>query len=409
MKAENLLGVFEFFEIKPLEEEDEIKNYYEKRESPIKSLSKAILLSKKPAKFLFSGHRGSGKSTELNILSGKVKDKYFVVNFSVFDLLSIHDIKDIDLLLTIGSEIYKKAYDEGIKLDKKIVNDLSAWMEDVTKISIKEQKVSLGGEAALNWLLIKLGSEMQTGTTKKEELRGTIKQRLGDLMEKINSLIYEVENKLAKKEGKKILVIIDDLDKIDLDEAEELFYKHSNSLTLPACSIVYTIPISLVHSSKYTQVKLSFANSYVLPNIRLNKKDGGKDEAGREILRKVAGKRMDLNLISGEALEKAIDGCGGDMFQFIYIIRFASIEADNKNRSRIEKDDVSAILVNLRNDFDRILKKDDYPILKEIHKTKDAVDGERLLELFHSLSVLEYLNEERWCDIHPLIIPLLDK
>ena len=63
----------------------------------------------------------------------------------------------------------------------------------------------------------------------------------------------------------------------------------------------------------------------------------------------------------------------------------------------------------MQNDFDRILREENYVLLDQIHKTKNDVDGDLLMKLFENLSVLEYLNDKRWCDVHPLVIPLLTR
>ncbi len=407
MKADNLLQVFEIFDIKPLVCE-EIEQYYAERPSPVKELATVLHATKTPSKFLFSGHRGSGKSTELNILSDKVKDKYFVVKFSVSDTLSIHDITHIDLLLILGSEIYKQAFASGIKLSEELCKDLSEWMSKRTKIESTEEKSIVGLGTGLNFLFVKLGTKMLAEATTREEIRKELKPRLEELIEKINTMVYDVEgNSKLKDSGKKILVIIDDLDKLDLKEAEELFFQNSNSLTLPKCSIVYTIPISLVYSNKYPQTKLNFTDAYILPNIRISKSNGEKDEVERNILKTILEKRMNINLISDDALNNAIENSGGSLYQFIYLIRSASIKASMRDGKKIEIEDINGVINNVRNDFDRILRREHYLLLDEIHRTKVAVGGELIMELFHNLSILEYLNAKRWCDVHPLIVPLL--
>jgi len=277
-----------------------------------------------------------------------------------------------------------------------------------TKIEITEENVSAGLEAGLNYLLGKLGTKMRVEATTREEIRKELKPRLGDLVEKINTMIYSIEdNSKLMESDKKIIVIIDDLDKLDLKRAEELFYESSNSLTLPNCSIIYTIPLSIVHSNEYTQIKQNFTDAFILPNIRVWKSNGEKDEEERKTLTTILEKRMDLKLISNEAINIAIENSGGNLYHFVYMIRSACINAIMRNRNKIEIEDINSTINNMRNDFDRILRKEHYLILDEIHRTKVAVDGKILLELFHNLSVLEYLNAKRWCDVHPLIVPLL--
>ena len=73
MKAKVLSEVYDIFDPQEALSGDKLREYYVKRESPVKSLAD-ILSSEKPLKYLFVGSRGNGKSTELNRLSELVKD-----------------------------------------------------------------------------------------------------------------------------------------------------------------------------------------------------------------------------------------------------------------------------------------------------------------------------------------------
>ena len=61
-----------------------------------------------------------------------------------------------------------------------------------------------------------------------------MKPRLSDLIDAINKIIIDAEREL----GKRILVIIDDLDKMNLEMSEKLFYEHGAELTQPICKII---------------------------------------------------------------------------------------------------------------------------------------------------------------------------
>jgi signal recognition particle GTPase len=97
MKAKVLSEVYDIFDPQEALSGDKLREYYVKRESPVKSLAD-ILSSEKPLKYLFVGSRGNGKSTELNRLSELVNDKLFVVSFSIKDKLNLFDV-DYALLL----------------------------------------------------------------------------------------------------------------------------------------------------------------------------------------------------------------------------------------------------------------------------------------------------------------------
>lgn len=60
-------------------------------------------------------------------------------------------------------------------------------------------------------------------------------------------------------------------------------------------------------------------------------------------------------LLSEDALELAILMSGGVIHDFIRIIRESAVNAYENNRERIEREDVDAYVVDLRNDYLRIL------------------------------------------------------
>ena len=63
----------------------------------------------------------------------------------------------------------------------------------------------------------------------------------------------------------------------------------------------------------------------------------------------------------------------------------------------------------IRSDFKHILKSDDYDTLDEICENNEIRGIEKIGHLLHNLSVLEYVNDETWCDIHPTLEALLEK
>ena len=82
---------------------------------------------------------------------------------------------------------------------------------------------------------------------------------------RINRIIRDAEKAL----GKQILVTIDDLDKVNLEKGEALFYRHGAELTQPTCTIIYTIPQPLLFSNKIRQIRLQyFDDCKVLYNIK---------------------------------------------------------------------------------------------------------------------------------------------
>ena len=75
------------------------KFYVDRKNNPLVEMKWSLLNDNPvPQKILFSGHRGSGKSTELRKLTadGEIKEKYFVVHYSINDILDPADLKYTD-------------------------------------------------------------------------------------------------------------------------------------------------------------------------------------------------------------------------------------------------------------------------------------------------------------------------
>lgn len=150
-----------------------------------------------------------------------------------------------------------------------------------------------------------------------------------------------------EKIGKKILIVIDDLDKMAPKQAEELFYGYSTVLTGLDCNLIYTMPRALMFS---------------------------------------------------------------DIHDFIRIIRESAVKAYENDRDRIEKEDVNAYVVDLGNDYLRILTGKDFDILREVTDKHEKTDEDRFRELLFNLAILEYLDPEGelWYDVHPVVKGVLD-
>jgi hypothetical protein len=61
-------------------------------------------------KVLFSGHRGSGKSTELMRLAEDLQNEFFVVPFSARSL-NLADLSYVDIMLACAAALFREATD----------------------------------------------------------------------------------------------------------------------------------------------------------------------------------------------------------------------------------------------------------------------------------------------------------
>jgi len=403
MKAKSLSEIYDIFDPQESLSGETLKEYYVRRESPIDRHANALRSSGRPLKYLFVGSRGNGKSTELNRLSEILEDDLLIVPFSIRDKLNLYDIEYSDILLIIAAEIYERV-SENVELSIKLSDYLDSWSEKVIE---NEKSLGLSAEAKAGFaaFVFNITGKMKTEASTREVTRKVIQPQLSDLIYAVNKIIIEAEERLDKN----ILVIIDDLDKVNLEKGEELFYKHGAELTSPICRIIYTIPQPLLFSNKIRQIVLQYFDGRIdLGNINIYDKNGELDLGGCELMKQVALKRMDESLISIDALNLAVKYSAGVMTEFIRIIRSAGNIADTDGRGRIDVSDVEQAIADTKNDYIRILNPQDIEILKEVMRTKGKVGGEIFQDLLFSLAILEYSNGEAWYDIHPAIKRIIE-
>ena len=82
--------------------------------------------------------------------------------------------------------------------------------------------------------------KLRTEASIRNELKQEFERNISELVAKLNEISAAIQG-TTKKE---VLVIIDDLDKLDLAVVRSIFQEHIKALFLPGFSIIYTIPIS---------------------------------------------------------------------------------------------------------------------------------------------------------------------
>jgi hypothetical protein len=118
---------------------------------------------------------------------------------------------------------------------------------------------------------------------------------------------------------------------------------------------------------------------------------------------------MNPGLIEPEALELAITYSGGVFRELARVLRTAIGNARRRKADRIELCDVEWAANEIRVEYRRILDREDLKFLKKIKDSKHLEYHERLTPLLQLLAVLEYRDEENWCDVHPVLRKMLNE
>ncbi len=364
----------------------------------------------KPMKIFYSGHRGAGKSTELNrlVADEEIRKQYVIVHYRIGDYADPLNLSHVDVLFSMGAQIFVQYTDKekgyGKRLPAELIRELESWRGRIEeRVRAVDKAVGASAEANLNAFFLKALGWSKAEETSRKEIRQIIEPRLSELISSINLIVSAI----AAREQKPVLVIIDDLDKPPLDVAKKIFHGYYTVLMQPACAIVYTVPSAIFFSPEFATLR---GQTFFLPNLKLHA--AGQPQQRVEqcyaALRDFFSRRAHRRLISNDALDAAATVSGGVFREMARVIQTGADLALEAQRDRIEVADIRRAEAELRNEFTHFLTPEDYQTLRAIHDNPRRLDPQNLAPLLHNLAALEYHNDESWYGVHPAIIPLLE-
>ena len=361
-----------------------------------------------------SGHRGSGKTTELYRLQEKLKqDDYFCVYFDVGNALDLADISYIDIFLAMIDEVSQALQEQqiDIALNDKIIKDIYEWVyQEVYKETLTQNdiegdiKAGVDAKVGIPLLATLLGSitgNIKHNQSQRISIRENIEKKASDFIAKTNQFLITVRNKLqqlGQENFKDIIIIVDGLEKIHYrtihssqsDSHKELFIKHAEQLLALHCHVIYTIPISLTFSNNLYN---DYKDVHIMPMVNLN-------ENGIKTLKKLVEKRVHIEQVFTDSLlvNQLIKNSGGVVRDLMRLIRLAC-DTDDSQVTNLE---IEYAISKLTKEYDRLLQQEDIQILRKVYIEKRVhPDSERVNQLLNHRVVLEYENGERSAKIHP--------
>ncbi len=381
-----------------------------------------IVRSERPLVQLFAGHRGCGKSTELQRLQNALEEAdYFVAYIEAHTDIDLEDTEPTDILLSVIRSLDLSLRDAGIEVNEKYLEEFTGWFAEVVlektqrteiEAEVRSEAEVSGGVPLFAKLLARFSGWIKTGTESKKQVRHRLDPQLSQFLSR-GKLFVDQARVAVQKQGKKdIIIIVDSLDRIALKTLKDgrtshevLFIERGDLLNGLYCHMVVTVPISLLFSPKASNLGAIFPDWHILPMVKIaERRTRAEWDTGRDLLKKLLGHRLKVDVIfSNEALDKLIAASGGHPRYLMMLVRYA---LDFVDELPVTESAVVKAIQRLVNDFDRSVPHDHWPLLAEVHEQQAVQnDAPHQLMLFN-LSVLEYQNAERWCDVHPVILQI---
>ncbi|TAE57587.1 MAG: ATP-binding protein [Nostocales cyanobacterium] len=367
-------------------------------------------------KIIFTGHRGCGKSTLLAEFSRRLADRYFVVLFSISETIEMSDVNHVNILFAIAVNLMYEAEARQVEIPKSTKDAFYKWFAT----RIKTETETLEAEVSGGFDLLKLfKSALKVNASVRNEIKHEFERKISDLVARINEMAAIIQVTLKKE----VLVIIDDLDKLELERVNYIYRDNIKALCQPNFRIIYTIPIAVLRDKFLRPLIETETNDQVvvMPVLKLFEKGQSRQShpqprtEAKDVLYEILQKRIADELIEPKAAEQIVLNSGGVLRELIRIaneccrICLRIIRRKPGEAVIINEQILDEAVNNIRNDFAVPLGKIDYAILQTTYQnfTPDDPKEAEFLDLLHGLYVLEYRNRKNWYDVHPIVVELL--
>ncbi len=422
-RATTLKTAFRLCSVEPLSGED-LERYYVDL-SPVRKTEaiegvNTVLDFQEAGSFdtvLFTGHRGCGKSTELKRIQNRWEKDYRVIYLEANEETDVNDAEYVDLYLIVIKQVEYALRQLKLKFDRGLLKNFEQWFKDVTQEteSSVESSVSISGEATLGpeapfiaKLLVKLLAQIKGADKRKTVIRQVLQRDISRLKADVNLLLRDAYKKIQGKYPKGFLIIFDNLDRIPPKVGEHLFFDYAAQLQELDCTVIYTVPISVLCSSK--NINNSFGDPHIMPMVNIYDLvrpicDLEYNQAGLNAVASVVEGRVNIASVfeSREHLLELAKASGGHVRQLMQMMRSACQTAETRRHAKIQAEDVTYAINQQKFNFERFIPEDHYLLLAQVCLSKNVSKDEIGQLMLFNTSVLEYNGIDRWNYPNPVV------
>ncbi|MGI8642143.1 MAG: hypothetical protein ACR2MG_19610 [Pyrinomonadaceae bacterium] len=399
---------------------------------PVANLKEHIDLTDVESMQLFSGFRGSGKSSELFRLKDDLEeDDVFVIYANALKYINPSEELDITDLMIVVAGAFSDALEADARIGRNIQRE-SYWTRiksylintklDITDAAVKSE-FTTPAQSVIGGLKsgIDLKLALSTTPTFRQNLQLLLANRIGELKRDVDNFIQDgvKEIKNALGQDTKVVFILDSLEQIRgslfneqsvIQSVERTFSQNYKLLELPSVHSIYTVPPWL---------KFVMPNSFTKPIIILhtiqqwhNNEDRSCFDEGHGLFKEIVLKRFGTDGLKeffgndDEKIYLLISYCGGSLRDLLRLLNDTLLPVQD---FPVTDEGIERGINNVKSSFLPIAI-DDAHWLAKIGATRKAslintegVNVGKLTRFLDTHFVLYFRNGEEWYDIHPLI------
>lgn len=377
-------------------------------DDPHRRLRHKLMRGRPDTKYFVSGSRGAGKSTVLNAIrvDPEIRARYSVIGFSVYDYLNLDDASAEQLIAVLialvveAIQAHEGLAKAGLAEAKHALADLRALLDRaLPNVKLESVDIKLFGLAAAKF--------KESGG-----VRDTFRQYMGRNPTVVLDLLDQLLEILRRAEGKDVLLIVDDLDKVaDPDAQDDFFSTKLTHILRPRCRALYTYPMELERDPHYSSLKEQKMR-VVLRNVKLIA--GPDDDTllpdGVRVLAAFLERRLEgpiADYIDPSILPMIYRYSSGNFRELARIVGLGFECADMLERDRMDDECLGSALKILRRDYASFLPSYRSVLRTVADRTDEDIPPQMLAPLIQSLAVVEFPNDPGWLGVHPIIADLL--
>jgi hypothetical protein len=422
----NPAQIYKFFDPAPLKASDQNACYVElgavRGEKPKQKiadkLAQPIRLSNQPTCQLITGHRGSGKSTELFRLQrelGEGPKRFFVVYCDVDESLNRSDMDFTDLLLAVVRQVAEQVKNKtGITLKAGYFEDRFKELGEFLGSPVDFSTVELGVG------LSKIVGSIRSSGANRKTIRGVMEPKVDSLINAANDVIQEAKEQLSQKGFAGLVIVIDNLDHLvrrtgeggEDYPGENLFIRRAPEMLRFDCHVVYTIPLALAFSPYEQELTRLYGNKTPIVGLtKLRDRAGQPYEPGIACFREVIKKRLDAaqarqsDVFASDAVrDRLIAMTGGQLAVLCTLVRSALVAG-----LPIQSDVLEELQREEQRAFSRWLKRSHWRMIDAVRlgnqPIPDDENAQTLRDVIESRGLLYHINADEWWAVNPLVGP----
>ena len=359
--------------------------------------------------FLFCGHRGCGKSTELRRIRNELDapDAYYVVFADAAQELDVNNLRYQDILLHLAAKLVERLGADDIDIDRVHLGRLEEWFTERVEsqtntrdfaLEIKSGAAVDAGLPFIGKLFTGISNAFKTNSTYKEELRRTLQNYFTDFADAFNHLIQSAQDAIrAGDKGRGIIFVVDGTDMLRDRDARAFFESDVHQLQQVRGLFLYCAPIHLIYEG--TAIGQNFNRVFKLPMIKVANPDGSRNETGCAAMHELLHRRAAPRLFEPGVVDLLVEKSGGHPRDLLRLLQNTFLHAEH---DRFDEAAARAAVREAATEFRRILETEDYALLARIDSSPDTPPhSDRARALLYNLALLEY--NDFYCRSHPVI------